>query len=161
MSPKTAPPLTRRHFLALGIGTPFAMALTGCDALGNALKPLVGKVLSLEVQDISLSSINLGMGLNVFNPNPIALPELGLGLALNLAETDIASFGTSSPFSLPKEGDTALNLNVGINALNIVSTLIRLKDAERVPYRISGEAETPQLGGLTLPLSASGSIQLD
>lgn len=154
------PTLTRRHLLALGVGTPFAIALTGCDALGNALKPLVGRVLSLDLQDISLQQITMGMGLNVFNPNPIELPELGLGLGLNLANTDIASFGTTSPFSLPKEGDTNLGLNVGINALNIISTLISLRDADSIPYRVNGQAETPRLGGLRLPLSASGSIKL-
>lgn len=152
--------LTRRHLLKISAGAPFALTLGGCDALGRAFEPLVGRILSLQLQNISQGFLNIGMGLNVFNPNPIGLPELGLNLGLTLAENDIANFGTQSPFSLPSEGGTNLDLAVGINALSIIATLLSLRNADEVPYRLSGQAQTPQLGGLTLPLRASGAISL-
>lgn len=152
--------ITRRRLLTLGAGVPFAIALGGCDALGNALKPLVGRILSLKLQNISQRSVDLGLGVNVFNPNPIGLPELGLNVGLNLADESIANFGTASPFSLPREGGADLDMNVGINALGLITTLFSLRNASEVPYKLKGQATTPQLGGLTLPLSASGSIKL-
>lgn len=152
--------LTRRNLLTVGVGAPFAIALGGCGALTSALQPLVGQIISLQLRDISSGFVNMGMGLNVFNPNPIGLPELGLNLNLSLAEKDIANFGTASPFSLPGEGDTDLDLGVGINAVNTITTLLSFLSADAIPYQISGQAETPQLGGLTLPLNASGSIPL-
>ena len=144
----------------MGIGAPFAISLTGCDALGDALKPLVGRVLSLKLQDISSGFINMGMGLNVFNPNPLGLPELGMNLGLDLAQKPIAKFGTASPFNLPAEGGTNLDLGVGVNGLNVITTLLALRNADEIPYALSGQASTRELGGLSLPLSATGAISL-
>ena len=152
--------LNRRHLLIMGASAPFAIPLGGCNVLNQALDPLVGRIVSLQLHDISQGFLNISMGLNIFNPNPLGLPDLGLTLGLDLADQAIATFGTQTLFSLPGEGSTDVNLGVGIHALNTITTLISLRNASAIPYSLNGQADTPQLAGLTLPLRANGTVSL-
>ena len=154
-------PISRRHMLTFALAAPVSLSITGCGSLDREeWQAPVARLLSLQLQGIRQGVVNLGMGLSLFNPNTRSLPELGLDLGLSLAEQAIATFATDTPFSLPAEGEAQVDLNVGINALSTVTTLLSLANQDEIPYTISGRAISPQLGGLSLPVSLSGAVDL-
>ena len=143
--------------LALVLLAAFAVTATGCRTLVEQ---------TLERPSISLREVRLmemGLVLNVANPNPVPLPVKTVRYKIALAGLNVAEGETDEAFTVPAKGDTEIKLQVRTNALELAGQAANMLTNfnGRVDYEISGEVEPdlPMTG--PFPFTRKGEVALN
>ncbi|MEW6219439.1 MAG: LEA type 2 family protein [Thermodesulfobacteriota bacterium] len=143
---------------------PFLLALAllaGCASL--RLEPPQVNLLSLAVEDVTLSHINLTAQLRFYNPNPEPLTITEVRYQLELADEIVAEGRSRLPVTVAggETGTTELRLSSAY--WDLFATLQALPAAgQEVRYRISGSVQV-DAGGLwdeRFPFQRQGLIPL-
>lgn len=136
------------------------LALPGCATLGgrDALRVSVVGVEPLPSEGLEL---RFNVRLRVQNPNEQALEFDGVALDLELNGRDLASGVSNQRGSVPRFGETLLNVPLTVSAFAAVRQAMALNDAtERgsMPYRINGKLAGSLFGSVRF--SDSGLLKL-
>lgn len=120
----------------------------------------------VRLADLSIDSIGLfeqryRLGLRMRNPNDRALDVESLRFDLALAGRSFADGVTTDGFSLPAGGEERVEVVVTSDLGSVLDLLSDWMDGGRaLPYRLSGEARLADWGGITVPFSRDGRLDL-
>lgn len=132
-----------RVFIVAGLGFLFA----GCAAV----KPLPPEVnlLGLEVQDITLSHVNLLADLRIYNPNSVGvtIEEMSYTLFLNNIKASAGQTYEAVKIGPQEYGNVALRLSSAY--WDIMRLARELRPGEDVPFSLAGEVKIGGLGILS------------
>ena len=117
------------------------------------------KVNSVDIKGVTLSGLNVGIGLQVSNSNNFPIRLDGIDYGLKLANTTVASGKSLGALSL-KPGETGtmnIGLNLGYGELG--SVINALKNSSRIPVAFDGQMKIP--GADAVPLDWQGEVSID
>ncbi|MFO7593147.1 MAG: LEA type 2 family protein [Pseudomonadota bacterium] len=117
------------------------------------------KVNSVDIKGVTVSGLNVGIGLQVSNSNNFPIRLDGIDYGLKLADTTVASGKSLGALSLaPGEiGDMNIGLNLGYAELGGV--INALKNNSRIPVAFDGQMKIP--GADAVPLNWQGEVGID
>lgn len=113
---------------------------------------------NLGIKRVTLSGMDIELGLDVKNSNAFPLRFEGVNYNLNIANTTVARGKSLAPVSLKagKQGRLKLGMSLGYRELGSVIT--RLKSGGKVPVVFDGKINMPGLGAV--PLRWSGNVNI-
>lgn len=137
------------------------LALAGCEALGplmdSAPRPSA-RVVSVNLQNITLEKVDLVFALEISNPYSVNLPLLDLGYAIGSGGTPLLN-GTVRPSgSIPAGGTQIVQLPAIVQFAPLMQTLKNVRPGSVVPYKADFMlgVDTPLLGRVDVPVSKNG-----
>lgn len=133
--------------------------LAGCAAF----RPEAPEVhlADLSIDRIGLFEQSYRLGLRMRNPNDRALDVESLRFDLALAGRSFADGVTTEGFSLPAGGEERVEVVVRSDLGSVLDLLSDWIDGNRaLPYRLSGEARLAGWGGITVPFSRDGRLDM-
>ncbi|MBD5770094.1 NDR1/HIN1-like protein [Marinomonas colpomeniae] len=139
--------------------------LTGCSTFKNTLdasKPNAS-VTSVSIGDISMETVTLLVGIEVYNPNSFALKAAGFDLDLLIDNSTVASIGQpDASLTLPAKGSNRVQLPVTLTFDEILSSMRGLGDKTEVDYGVQGKVAVnlPVLGSIDMPVEYSGVLPI-
>lgn len=117
------------------------------------------KVNSVNINGVTLSGLNVGIGLQVSNSNNFPIRLEGIDYGLKLANSTVASGKSLGALSL-KPGETGtmnIGLNLGYGELgNVINAL---KSSSRIPVELDGQMKIP--GAKAVPLNWQGEVGIN
>ena len=138
----------------------FALALlSGGCAVVTATPPQV-EVQQVEVQQVGLLDLTLGVTLCVSNPNNSELDFRQVTAALDLAGAPLAAGVSATPVRLPPRSSTLVPFEVAATAGNLGQQLLGVLHSGGVDYRLHGEVQLDGALAVTLPFSHAGRFDL-
>ena len=136
-----------------------ATLLAGC-ATFRPEAPEV-RLAELSIDSIGLFEQRYRLGLRMRNPNDRALDVESLRFDLTLAGRSFADGVTTEGFTLPAGGEERVEVVVRSDLGSVLDLLSDWVDGERaLPYRLSGDARLAGWGGITVPFSRDGRLEL-
>ncbi len=133
--------------------------LTGC-ATFRPEAPEV-RLADLSIESIGLFEQSYRLGLRMRNPNDRALDVESLRFDLTLAGRSFADGVSTEAFSLPAGGEERVEVVVRSDLGSVLDLLSDWIDGNRaLPYRLSGTASMAGWGGITVPFSRDGQLDL-
>lgn len=133
--------------------------LFSCAGLENALlqTPKLS-VTDVRTNKVTLGEQNIGLRLNIYNPNPIPIPIRGLSYKLDLNDVEFASGFSENSISIPAAGSGEMDLNIGGNLLSFIQRFGGISKGS-IDYRISGDIALVS-SSLRFPYSQVGELSL-
>ena len=113
-----------------------AAFLSGCSTM-NTTPPEVN-LMALEVQDVTLSHVNLLADLRIFNPNQDAVTIQGVDYTLHLEGVKVFSGKSSFTQSIGSQEYGRVSLRLSSAYWNIIELLNRIPDKEDVSFSMRG-----------------------
>ncbi len=135
----------------------------GCSAL-NVQRPTAA-VTGMTVQNVTAAGFTMNFGVNLTNPNAVALPLSGADYKLAVGGVGVADGRATPDEILPANGTAAVSVPVAV-------TFESLLAAERsivggggnVPYALDGGlsfgTKNPLLGDVRVPIASTGTLPL-
>ncbi|MDZ7788210.1 MAG: LEA type 2 family protein [Halofilum sp. (in: g-proteobacteria)] len=120
----------------------------------------------VRLADLSIDSIGLfeqryRLGLRMRNPNDRDLDVESLRFDLTLAGRSFAEGVNTEGFRLPANGEERVEVVVTSDLGSVLDLLSDWIDGNRaLPYRLSGDARLAGWGGITVPFSRDGRLEL-
>ena len=136
----------------------------GCSSLSNVQKP-TASVTAMTLGEVDAEGFTMNFGVNVANPNPVALPLMGTDYKLGVGGVGVLGGKTKSQGSIPANGSREITVPVSVAFENLLSAqqAIRASGGD-VPYDLQGglsfESGNPLLGSVRIPLRYSGTLPL-
>lgn len=141
-------------FLALAV-----TLLAGCAAFRPEAPEV--RLADLSIDSIGLFEQRYRLGLRMYNPNDRALEVESLRFDLVLAGRSFADGVATEGFSLPAGGEERVEVVVRSDLGSVLDLLSDWIDGDRaLPYRLSGTATLAGWGGITVPFSRDGKLEL-
>ncbi len=113
---------------------------------------------NLGVKRVTLSGVDIEVGLAVKNSNHFPLRFEGVSYDLKIANTAVARGKSLAPVSLGAGKQGQLKLGMSLGYREVGSVIARLKSGGRVPVVFDGQIKVPGLG--VVPLRWSGSVKI-
>lgn len=138
-----------------------ALGSFGCpevrDVLEDVVKPPSIQVRDIVVTGISSKNLDLDLGVDIFNDNPIGLTLSGIDYDLKLAGTPLASGNSGAGIELVASGKSTARIPISVAYNQIGKIYSAAKGADEIPYQLSGKVSinTP-IGDIPIPFSTSG-----
>ena len=133
--------------------------LTGC-ATFRPEAPEV-RLADLSIDSIGLFEQRYRLGLRMRNPNDRDLDVESLRFDLTLAGRSFAEGVNTEGFSLPAGGEERVEVVVTSDLGSVLDLLSDWIDGNRaLPYRLSGDARLAGWGGITIPFSRDGRLEM-
>ena len=135
------------------------LLVSACASMKGIIKDPEVRVLDFKLVSISPDGVNLDLGLNVKNPNPVALKLDAVEYALNVAGEKVTEGVFDKGIDIPAggEGKVYIPLKFQFNSVgNLLSGLMNrsfVKD-----YELTGAAK---LGIFSIPFVQKGTIDLN
>jgi hypothetical protein len=123
-----------------------ALIMTSCASLSNR-DPLMIDVAGIEPLPGEGLELRLAVRLRIQNPNNDALEYNGAALTLDLNDIELASGVSDSVGTVPRYGETVIEIPVTISAFNMARQVLGFVNtgaANEVRFRVRGKLE----GGL-------------
>lgn len=111
---------------------------------------------------LDFERVNLAFGIQVDNPNPVALNLAGLDYELKLDGHSFASGQQSKQMNLAAAGASRFDLPLSMSFKEIYQGIANLKDKDEIPYELTTglTIDVPLLGKLRYPVTAQGVLPL-
>ena len=113
-----------------------ATLLNSCSTI-NTIPPEVN-LMALEVQDVTLSHVNLLADLRIFNPNQDSVTIQGVDYTLHLEGVKVFAGQSSFTQSVEPQEYGHVSLRLSSAYWNIIELLNRLPDREEVSFSMAG-----------------------
>jgi LEA14-like dessication related protein len=113
-----------------------AALLNSCSTI-NTIPPEVN-LMALEVQDVTLSHVNLLADLRIFNPNKDPVTIQGVDYTLHLEGVKVFTGRSSFTQSIEPQEYGRVSLRLSSAYWNIIELLNRLPDREEVSFSMAG-----------------------
>jgi len=135
----------------------------GCSAL-NVQKPTAA-VTGMTVQDVNASGFTMNFGVELKNPNTMALPLTAAEYKLGLNGTNVLEGKAKPEGSVPAGGSKQVALPVTLTYENLLAAEQAIvKSGGNVPYALDGglslNSGMPMIGNLRVPLQYNGTLPL-
>lgn len=150
---------TLRAILLLIVAT-LVLGLAGCASLVHR-EPVRINVVGLEPIPGEGMEMRFKVKLRVQNPNESAIDFDGLSLDLDLNGRHFASGVSDRAGSVPRFGETLIEIPVSVSAIAVVRQALGVMEGEavaEVPYALRGRLAGGLLGGMRF--SDSGALKL-
>lgn len=143
----------------LGLGF-CLLLLTSCAAV-RPIPPEVN-LMSLEVQEITLSHAIMLADLRVFNPNQVDLTVEDVQYVLHLNDIKVVAGRSAFATSVAPQEYGLLTLRLSSAYWNMLSLFNSMQAADEVTYSLEGEIKISGFGpfGQTFPFARQGTIPL-
>jgi LEA14-like dessication related protein len=120
----------------LGLGQ-----LAGCSSLPRMLAPPRAELVGLQLLQGSFDGQRFAVSLELTNPNPVAIPVLGVEFNVRLASEGLLDGRSLVPFTLPAGGQRTIDVEI---FSNVISSASRLRSIVQGPgnvleYELQGE----------------------
>jgi LEA14-like dessication related protein len=137
-----------------------AIAITvACSALGKAAfqQPVV-QLKDVAVQGVGLTGGQLGVKLNVYNPNGYRLDATRLSYNVQVGDNvNLATGVLDSQFTVQSGDSTTVTIPVSFTYAGIGAAGRQLLNSGAVPYRVNGDVTVGTVvGNFTVPFSSTG-----
>ena len=149
--------------LMLGAATVAIAATAACSALGHqAFKEPVVQLRDVAVQGVGLTGGQLGVKLNVYNPNGFRLDATRLSYNVVVGDngssaTNLATGIVDSRFTVQSGDSTTVTIPVSFTYAGIGAAGRQLMNSGAVPYRVTGDVTVwTVVGNFTVPYSSTG-----
>ena len=141
--------------LALGGG------LAGCAGLGNTLKEPDVRLDRVLVRDVGVRGGELGLVVEVNNPNPFDLRGTEVQLGFDVEGSHVGDVRYDDEFTVDKGGLTTLTLPLRFEWAGVGSALRAALSSGAIPYRMRGQIslQTPW-GKHSVPFTREGRAPL-
>jgi len=126
---------------------------SGTIDLPSLPKVSIGKV---NIKRVTLSGMELQIGLNMRNANRFPIRLDNLGYNLKLANTTVAKGKSLKPVSLGAGKQGSMNLGLTLDYRDLGSVINRLKKGGTIPVSFEGKMDIPGVG--KVPLEWKGSV---
>ncbi|THF62772.1 LEA type 2 family protein [Pseudothauera rhizosphaerae] len=140
-------------------GATAVLLLPGCASLGQR-EPVRINVVGLEPLPGQGMEVRLAVQLRIQNPNDAPIDFDGIALELNVNDAPFATGVSDRKGSVPRYGETVLEIPVSVSAVAMLRQAIGLmedKPREALPYELRGRLGGP-LGGMRF--SDTGTLTL-
>jgi LEA14-like dessication related protein len=142
----------------------FCALAAGCSSLAGVQKPSAS-VTSMNLGQVDSQGFTMNFGVNVANPNSIALPLAGTDYKLGLGGVSVLSGKTNAQGTIPAKGSRDVTVPVTVAFEHLLSAEQAIRDSGgNVPYDLQGglsfDTGNPLLGSLRVPLRYSGTLPL-
>jgi hypothetical protein len=122
-------------------------------------------VTAMSLGEVDAHGFTMNFGVNVANPNAIALPLAGTDYKLGIGGVGVLGGKTSAQGKIPAKGSRDLTVPVSVAFENLLSAEQAIRDSGGdVPYDLQGglsfDTGNPLLGSLRVPLRYSGTLPL-
>jgi LEA14-like dessication related protein len=114
----------------------FVIPLSSCSAL-NAVPPEVN-LMRVDVQDVTLSHVNLLADLRIFNPNEIGLTVQGVDYTLKIEGIELFSGKNRQPLIIAPQEYGHLTLRLSSAYWDIIQLLNKLPNKSDVAFAMQG-----------------------
>jgi LEA14-like dessication related protein len=136
---------------------------TGCASL-NIQQP-TAEVTGMSVQNVDANGFTMNFGVDVKNPNSVALPLTSADYKVSLSGTNVLDGKANLQGSLPANGTKSITLPVTMTYENLLAAEKGIvASGGNVPYTLdaglSFDTGTPLIGTLRVPLQYSGTLPL-
>src|SRR4051812_30063603 len=140
------------------------VAATGCASLSGVQKP-TASVTAMTLGEVDARGFTMNFGVNVANPNSLALPLAGTDYKLGIGGVGVLNGKTDAQGKIPAKGSRELTVPVSVAFENLLSAEQAIRDSGGdVPYDLQGglsfDTGNPLLGSLRVPLRYSGTLPL-
>ena len=130
----------------------------------NVQKPSAA-ITGMTVQDVNASGFTMNFGVDLNNPNTMALPLTAADYKLGLSGMNVAEGKANPEGSIPAGGSKHVTLPVTLTYENLLAAEQGImKSGGNVPYALDGglslNTGMPMLGNLRVPLQYSGTLPL-
>ena len=137
---------------------------TGCSSLAGVQKP-TASVTAMTLGEVDAHGFTMNFGVNVANPNAVALPLAGTDYKLGVGGVGVLGGKTAAQGKIPARGTRDVTVPVSVAFENLLSAEKAIRDSGGdVPYELQGnlsfETGNPLLGSLRVPLRYSGTLPL-
>ena len=148
--------------LRLAFVVPLA-ATVGCSSL-NVQRPTAA-VTGMAVRDVTAAGFTMAFGVDLTNPNAVALPLAGADYKLALAGSPVADGKATPDGTLPAHGSTSVTLPVTLTFEQLLTAEQAIaQGGGNVPYALDGGLSfgtgSALFGNLRVPVSYSGTLPL-
>ena len=148
--------------LMLGAAAAAIVATVACSALGRqAFQQPVVNLKDVSVQGVGLTGGQLGVKLNVYNPNGYRLDATRMTYHVvvgdNNSATDLATGTYDSQFTVQSGESTTVTIPVSFTYAGVGAAGRQLMNSGAVPYRVNGDVTVGTVvGNFTVPYSSTG-----
>jgi LEA14-like dessication related protein len=148
------------HFRPGGILSGFDIPFSKSGSLPAVKVPKV-KLTGLKVKGLSLSKVDLELGVNVDNPNIFGVDMSKLDYQINLAGQQVATGSADNVAQVPKKGSGEIRLPISLSFSGVASALRSAIMGQSVDCAISGGADlNTQFGQLHLPINLNQNVSI-
>jgi LEA14-like dessication related protein len=146
----------------LGAAAAAIVTTVACSALGKqAFQQPVVNLKDVTVQGVGLTGGQLGVKLNVYNPNGYRLDATRMTYRVvvgdNNSATDLANGTYDSQFTVQSGESTTVMIPVSFTYAGIGAAGRQLMNSGAVPYRVNGDVTVGTVvGNFTVPYSSTG-----
>ena len=135
----------------------------GCSAM-NVQKPTAA-ITGMTVQDVNVSGFTMNFGVDLKNPNTMALPLTAADYKLGLSGMNIVEGKAKPEGSIPAGGSKHVTLPVTLTYENLLAAEEGImKSGGNVPYSLDAglslNSGMPMLGNLRVPIQYNGTLPL-
>lgn len=135
----------------------------GCSAM-NVQTPTAA-ITGMSVQDVNASGFTMNFGVDLKNPNTMALPLTAADYKLGLSGVKVVEGKAKPEGSIPAGGSRHVTLPVTLTYENLLAAeKAIMKSGGNVPYSLDGglslNSGVPMLGNLRVPLEYQGTLPL-
>ena len=137
-------------------------ALTGCAAVGNALRDPEVRLERVMKRAVDVRGGSLDLQLGFENPNPFDLRGTELALGFDVEGSHVGDVRYADDFSLERGGRTTLTLPLRFEWAGVGSALKVALSSGEIPYDMKGQLtiQTPW-GAQSVPFSGEGRVPLN
>jgi LEA14-like dessication related protein len=114
------------------------LTLSGCAGLGKRLESPRIHIASIQVQEIKPLEAVFKVELRVLNTNDIPIVARGINCDLEINDKHFASGVSSAVTDIPALGAAVVPVEVYSSVLDMVRSVMGLKDQETLKYKIRG-----------------------
>jgi LEA14-like dessication related protein len=135
--------------------------LGGCGGqLATQVAPPEVSLAGLGFGEPGLFEQQLRLDLRVRNPNDFTVDVSALRFDLVVNELPFARGWSAQGFALPALGETVVPVMVAVPTSDLIERVTELGVAQRLDYRLTGEAELDHLFVTRLPFQREGKLAL-
>jgi LEA14-like dessication related protein len=131
------------------------------EVIAKIIQPPEVKVADFTVREISNKTLNLGLLLDITNPDPVGLNLDSVEYSVELADQPFFSGKEDQKTIIAANGVSRVALPVAINYSDLKAVFDSLKGLDEVPYKVTGtvKLDTP-IGPIPLPIKAKGTLPI-
>ena len=148
---------------------PFALVLLcalafGCSTVSGLKRP-TASVTGMALGEVDAEGFTMNFGVDVFNPNAVALPLLATDYELGVGGVGVLGGKAKPGGTIPANGSRGVTLPVAVTFENLLAAERAIRDSGGdVPYDLRGglsfETGNPLFGTLRVPLQYRGTLPL-
>lgn len=145
-------------YLRILLASLILLALGACASLRP--EPPEVSLIGLQVEELTLSHINMRADLRLFNPNRIGLTVEQVDYALALNGVRVSSGKSVAPVRIAAGDSADIALRISGSYLNLLQLVNNLQRQEDLKYLLDGSVKVGGMGilGRTFPVREEGVI---